>query len=121
MPVWGVAFTFGALASLGLPGLSGFPGEFATVLESFRVFGWWIVVGTLGLVLGAAYNLRAVRNSVHGTPGEFLQLPDLGAREIGLSAAFAAVIVVIGLQPMLVLSISGQALSALARLVGGGV
>ena len=45
MPVWGVAFTFGALASLGLPGLSGFPGEFATVLESFRVFGWWTAVG----------------------------------------------------------------------------
>ena len=119
MPVWAVAFTFGALASLGLPGLSGFPGEFATVLESFRVFGWWIVVGTLGLVLAAAYNLRAVRNSVTGPTREFAKLPDLGAREIGLSGAFAFVIVVLGLQPMLVLSISQHVLRSLARLVGG--
>jgi NADH-quinone oxidoreductase subunit M len=120
MPLWAVAFTFGALASLGLPGLSGFPGEFATFLESFRVFGWWVVLATLGLALGAAYSLRAVRSSVHGATGEFEALPDLGAREIGLSGVFAAAIVVTGLQPMLVLSISQQSIRVLSRLVGGG-
>jgi len=82
MPVWGVAFTFGALASLGLPACR-LPREFVTVLESFTVFGWWIVIGTLGLALGAAYNLRAVRNSVQGAPGEFSALPDLGPARLG--------------------------------------
>ncbi|HEY5506820.1 MAG TPA: proton-conducting transporter membrane subunit, partial [Coriobacteriia bacterium] len=120
MPVWGFAFTFGALASLGLPALSGFPGEFVTVLESFRVFGWWSLVATLGLVLGAAYNLRAVRGPVHGPVGEFDALADLSGREIGLSGVFALGIVVLGVQPMLVLNVADTALRALARLVGGG-
>ena len=120
MPVWGFAFTFGALASLGLPALSGFPGEFVTVLESFTVFGWWGLVATLGLVLGAAYNLRAVRSSVHGPTGEFDSLPDLSGREIGLSGVFALAIVVLGVQPMLVLNVADSALRALARVVGGG-
>ena len=121
MPIWGVAFTFGALASLGLPGLSGFPGEFAAVLESFRVFGWWTVVGTIGLVLAAAYNLRAVRGSVHGPVGEFTSLPDLGIRETSLVVVFSAGIIALGVQPMLLLSIAEKALLSLSRIAGGGM
>jgi NADH-quinone oxidoreductase subunit M len=121
MPIWGVAFTFGALASLGLPGLSGFPGEFATVLESFRVFGWWTIIGTIGLVLAAAYNLRAVRGSVHGPIGEFASLPDLGVRETSLVIAFSAGIIALGVQPMLLLSIAEKALLSLSRVAGGGM
>ena len=121
MPIWGVAFTFGALASLGLPGLSGFPGEFATVLEAFKVFGWWTAVGTIGLVLAAAYNLRAVRGSVHGPVGEFASLPDLGLRETSLVVVFSAGIVALGVQPMLLLTIAEKALVSLSTIAGGGL
>jgi NADH-quinone oxidoreductase subunit M len=121
MPIWGVAFTFGALASLGLPGLSGFPGEFATVLESFRAFGWWTAFGTIGLVLAAAYNLRAVRGSVQGPIGEFASLPDLGVRETSLVVAFSVGIVALGVQPMLILSIAEKALLSLSKVAGGGM
>jgi NADH-quinone oxidoreductase subunit M len=121
MPIWGVAFTFGALASLGLPGLSGFPGEFAAVLESFRTFGWWTLVGTIGLVLAAAYNLRAVRGSVQGPVGEFTSLPDLGVRETSLVVAFSVGILALGVQPMLILSIAEKALLSLSRIAGGGM
>ena len=120
MPAWGVLFTFGALASLGLPGLSGFPGEFVTMLESFSSFGWWTVVATIGLVLGAAYNLRAVRSAVNGPVGEFAVLPDLSAREIALAGLFSVGIVVLGVQPMLLLSISQAAFKTLSLVMGGG-
>jgi len=121
MPIWGVAFTFGALASLGLPGLSGFPGEFATVLESFRAFGWWTAFGTIGLVLAAAYNLRAVRSSVQGPVGEFTSLPDLGVRETSLVVAFSVGIVALGIQPMLLLNVAEKALLSLSKVAGGGM
>jgi NADH-quinone oxidoreductase subunit M len=120
MPVWGVAFTFGALASLGLPGLSGFPGEFVAMLESYGAFGAWTAVITVGLVLGAAYNLRAVRSAVTGPVGQFDSLPDLSGREIGLAGLFTVAIVAVGVQPMLILSIAGQAMRSLAHIVGGG-
>ena len=121
MPVWSVVFVFGALASAGLPGLSGFPGEFVTVLSGFAAFGWWTAVAAVGLVLGAAYNLRAVRGTVQGPVGRFDALPDLSVREMGLTAGFSLAIVVLGVQPAVVLSASEAALSALAAIVNGGL
>jgi NADH:ubiquinone oxidoreductase subunit 4 (subunit M) len=91
------------------------------VLESFRAFGWWTVFGTVGLVLAAAYNLRAVRSSVQGPIGEFSALPDLGVRETSLVVAFSAGILALGIQPMLLLSIADKALLSLSRIAGGGM
>jgi NADH-quinone oxidoreductase subunit M len=120
VPLWGTAFMFAALASLGLPGLSGFPGEFVTIIGSFSAFGWWTAIATIGLVLAAAYNLRAVRGSVQGPIGEFDALPDLNARELGLVSAFAAGIVIIGVQPHLVVQGAQTALTVVSHLVNGG-
>ena len=120
-PVWSVAFVFGSLASLGLPGLSGFPGEFASILEAFRTFGWPTAVITVGLVLAAAYNLRAVRETVQGPLGEFKEIADLTPLEMTLVSAFAFGIVWIGLQPGLVLNVADAALRTLSHAVGGGV
>ncbi len=121
MPVWSVAFVFGSLASLGLPGLSGFPGEYVTILEAFTGFGWWTALATVGLALGAAYNLRAVRGSVQGPVGLLDTMPDLSGREIGLVAAFGLGIVVLGVQPVLLLEPLQAALTALSAIVSGGV
>jgi len=121
MPIWSVAFVFGSLASLGLPGLSGFPGEYVTVLEAFSGFGWWTAVAAVGLVLGAAYNLRAVRGSVQGPVGSFENLADLSLREIGIVSAFSLGIVVLGVRPVLVLQPLETVLSALSVIVNGGV
>jgi NADH-quinone oxidoreductase subunit M len=121
MPVWGVAFVFGALASLGLPGLSGFPGEFVAMLESFGAFGWWTVVIVVGLVLAAAYNLRAVRAAVTGPLGDTVEVPDLSAREIAIVGLFSAAIVAVGLQPGLVLTMTSAAFQTITKAVGGGV
>jgi len=119
MPLWSIAFVFGSLASLGLPGLSGFPGEFVTIIEAFSAVGAWTALATVGLVLGAAYNLRAVRGTVQGPVGALDSLPDLGGRELGLVAAFSLAILALGLQPLVVARMSEQVLSALSALVGG--
>ncbi len=121
VPMWSLAFVFACLASLGLPGLSGFPGEFISVVTAYSEMGVWTAIATIGLVLGAAYNLRAVRESVQGHAGEFAQLPDLSVRELGVVAAFATGIVVLGVQPVLVVAPMHQVLTALSAVVSGGL
>jgi NADH-quinone oxidoreductase subunit M len=118
VPLWGALFTFAALASLGLPGLSGFPGEFATTLEAYGRYGWWTLVLGAGLVFAAAYNLRAVRESVHGPVGEFTVLDDLDLREKLIAGHFAGAIVAVGVYPALVTRVCAGALGALAKIVG---
>ena len=119
IPKWSTAFVFGALASLGLPGLSGFPGEFASMLEGFRAYGWWMTVAVIGVVFAAAYNLRAVRGSVQGPVGGFDVLPDLDAREILTIVAFALGILAVGLWPNTVALMAEPAMRAVVAAVGG--
>jgi NADH-quinone oxidoreductase subunit M len=121
MPLWATAFVFGSLASLGLPGLSGFPGEFITLIAGYARFGWWIAIAALGLVLAAAYNLRAVRRAVQGAPSATAGLPDLNRREVWLASAFACAIVVVGIQPAVVVRAAGDIFTALSAIVNGGL
>jgi NADH-quinone oxidoreductase subunit M len=121
IPRWSTAFVFAALASLGLPGLSGFPGEFASLLEGFVAFGWWMLVAVVGVVFAAAYNLRAVRGSVQGPVGAFETLPDLDVREAVTIGSFALAILVVGLWPNVVVLMGQPAMRAVAAVVGRGV
>ncbi len=121
LPVWGTAFTFAALAGLGLPGLSGFPGELLTVLEGAGPYGAWMALPAVGVVLAAAYNLYAVKRVNHGElPGEWTDLADVGSREAAAVAPLALGIVALGVWPALVLALTGPAAVALARVLGGG-
>jgi NADH-quinone oxidoreductase subunit M len=119
-PRWAVAFVFASLASAGLPALSGFPGEFVTILEAYSAWGWSVIVAGLGVVLAAAYNLRAVRSSVQGTVGEFGGLSDLDTRQTATSVLFAAGIVVLGVAPWLVVNVSYEAVRNLIALLEVG-
>jgi len=122
VPGWASALTFGALASLGLPGLSGFPGEFAAVIEGFSAFGWWLLPAGVGVVLGAAYNLRAVREVNHGPhTNEWTTVTDLATVDWIPVAMLSVTIVALGVWPRLVTDIAEAALAALATLLGGGV
>lgn len=117
---WSVAFVFAALASAGLPALSGFPGEYVAVLEGVRAFGPSALVACVGIVLAAAYNLRAVRATVQGPVGDFGAVEDLSLRE-GLTALTGALlIVVVGLAPWIVTDLVHRALAS-ASWFGGGV
>ncbi len=119
IPAWARVFTFGALASLGLPGLSGFPGEFLALLEGFSAFGWWLLPATVGVVLGAAYNLRAVRLVNHGASAvEWRGLADLSIREWVPISLLIIVVTVLGVWPRIVVDVAG---ATLALLVQGGM
>ncbi len=121
MPTWGVAFSFGALASLGLPGLSGFPGELVTMLEAYGAWGWWIVVPGVGLAVSAAYHLWAVRRVNHGpVVEEWAGLTDLGLDERLAVLPLVAGIVAVGVWPAIVTTVSDPVMRSLAFLAGGG-
>ena len=122
LPGWATALTFGALASLGLPGLSGFPGEFGAVIEGIGAFGWWVALAGLGVVLGGAYILRAVREVNHGpVNNEWDKLEDLTSLEWLPVGLLALAILILGVWPRLVTDIGTDVYQALAMLLGGGV
>lgn len=119
LPRWSTAFVFAALASAGLPALSGFPGEFVTLIEGFSAWGWWMVIAALGVALAAAYNLRAVRGTVQGPLGQFSEASDLDARELGTVFGFAVFVLVIGLRPDVILQSAAAVLESISKIVGG--
>jgi NADH-quinone oxidoreductase subunit M len=103
IPLWGGIFVFACLASLGLPGLAGFPGELLTVLEGFGRYGWWMAFVALGVVLAGVYNLRAVRRVAHGPASpEWESLPDLASHEKVAVTLLVVAIVAMGVYPTLV-------------------
>lgn len=103
IPLWGGVFVFACLASLGLPGLAGFPGELLTVLEGFGRYGWWMGIVAFGVVVAGVYNLRAVRRVAHGpVVAEWKSLPDLAVQEKVAVALLVVSIVGMGVYPTLV-------------------
>ncbi|TDB39843.1 MAG: NADH-quinone oxidoreductase subunit M [Actinobacteria bacterium] len=120
-PRWGGLFVFAALASLGLPGLSGFPGELLAVIAGFGAFGWWISLVAIGALLGAVYNLSAVRRVVHGgLAEEWSALSDISRGDTIAAAVLCGGIVVIGVAPDLILRLTDPAVTLLVRALGGG-
>ena len=99
-PVFAGVFTVVMLASVGLPGLNGFPGEFLTLLGGFKGARWWAVVAATGVILAAIYLLWAYQRVFHGEPSE----ENRSFREISLAeglvmAPLIALIVFLGVFP----------------------
>ncbi len=101
VPVAGGLLAFASFASLGLPGLAGFPGEFLSLLgawESSLVPHWMTVVSAVGVLLAAAYMLYMVQRVVLGEPSEKVaRITDLGRLEIGILVPLIALIFAIGI------------------------
>ena len=105
MPVFTVMFMIATLASIGLPGLNGFVGEFLILVGTFNseVLGsyWYAVIGALGVILAAVYMLWMFQRVMFGpvTNEENNKLTDINAREIGLLIPIMLFIVWIGVRP----------------------
>jgi NADH-quinone oxidoreductase subunit M len=83
IPIFGGLFVAAAFASIGLPGFSGFIGEFLSLLGAFLTSRWYAVVATTGVILAAVYMLWAVQRTVTGEPdGDNVTMREVSVREI---------------------------------------
>jgi NADH-quinone oxidoreductase subunit M len=101
MPGYALLFMLFTMASVGLPGTSGFVGEFLSLLGTYRASTWGAIAGTTGIILGAAYMLFLYWRIAFGTArtAEAAEMPDLSAREWWLLAPIAAVVLWMGVYP----------------------
>ena len=101
MPVFAAFMVLFALANTGLPGTSGFVGEFLVIIASFRASFWYAALAAVTLVLGAAYTLWLVKRVVFGpvTSPRVAALKDLNPRELIVLAALALAVLVVGVWP----------------------
>jgi NADH-quinone oxidoreductase subunit M len=105
IPLLAGFFLFMAFASIGLPGLNGFVGEFLVLVGSYPTLPAATIVAAFGVVLAAIYLLWAYERVFTGVPDrdENKVLSDLTPREISILAPLAVLVVVIGLYPNLLL------------------
>jgi NADH-quinone oxidoreductase subunit M len=101
MPKYALLFMLFTMASVGLPGTSGFVGEFLSLVGTYERSSWGAVVATTGIILGAAYMLYLYWRVVYGTQrnADAAAMPDLDARELWLLAPIAAAVLWMGIYP----------------------
>jgi NADH-quinone oxidoreductase subunit M len=101
MPIFAGFFLFTAFASIGLPGLNGFIGEFEVLLGSYLTLPGWAIVAAFGVVLAAVYLLWAYQRMFTGpvTEPENEKLVDLSWRERAILIPLAILIVFLGVYP----------------------
>jgi NADH-quinone oxidoreductase subunit M len=101
MPVFGAFMVFFAMANAGLPGTSGFVGEFMVILASFRADFWYAFLAATTLIIGAAYTLWMVKRVVFGdvTNEGVAALQDMNQREYIVLGTLAVAVLLLGLWP----------------------
>lgn len=101
MPRYAVVFAIFMFASVGLPGTSGFIGEFLTMLAVFEVNTWVGFLSATGLVLGAAYMLLLYRKLFFGKldKPEVKAMQDLNWKEVAFFAPLVAIVIIMGVYP----------------------
>jgi NADH-quinone oxidoreductase subunit M len=105
MPLYATLFMLFMLASIGLPGTSGFVGEILVVIGAFHVNSWVATLAATGMILGAAYMLWVYRRVIFGAlVQEHLKLiRDLRPSELAAFAPLAALVLLMGIYPSLFL------------------
>ncbi|HKC03272.1 MAG TPA: NADH-quinone oxidoreductase subunit M [Sphingomicrobium sp.] len=101
MPGYALLFMVFTMASVGLPGTSGFVGEFLVSVGTYHASTWAAIVATTGIILGAAYMLWLYWRICFGTQrhADAAAMPDLSAREWWLLAPIAAAVFWMGIYP----------------------
>lgn len=101
MPMFAAFMVFFAMANSGLPGTSGFVGEFMVILAAFQQSPWIAAIAALTLIIGAAYTLWMVKRVLYGevANANVAALKDLRGHEFLVLALFAAAVLYFGIHP----------------------
>ena len=115
MPVFGAFMVLFALANAGLPGTSGFVGEFLVILSSFKANFWYAFVAGTIMILGAAYTLWLVKRVIFGAVANdnVAKLTDLNGREFLVLGVLAAAVLTLGVWPAPLLDVMRETLKHL--------
>ena len=117
MPVFAFLAVLFAMANAGLPGTSGFVGEFLVIIAAFKANFWYAFVAALTLILGAAYTLWLVKRVIWGDVGNdgVASLKDLNGREFAVLAVLAAAVIALGVWPAPLLDVMRPTLGYLVE------
>jgi NADH-quinone oxidoreductase subunit M len=115
MPAYAMIFMFFTMANVGLPGTSGFVGEFLTLVGVFQVNTWVAAVATSGVILSAAYGLWLYRRVVMGDliKESLKTITDMTTRERWIFTPLVIMTLLLGIYPALVTDIIGPSVTAL--------
>jgi NADH-quinone oxidoreductase subunit M len=123
MPLYALIFLLFTMANVGLPGTSGFVGEFLTLLGSYKANTWVAFFATTGVILSAAYALWLFARVVYGkTEKHALEtIPDLDGRELALLVPLALLVIYFGVQPNVILNMSAASVDGILASVQSGL
>ena len=115
MPAYAMIFMFFTMANVGLPGTSGFIGEFLVLVGIFQVNTWVAMIATTGVILSAAYALWLYRRVVMGDliKEGLKSITDMTGREKAIFAPLVVMTLLLGVYPSLVTDIIGPSVEAL--------
>jgi len=117
MPLYAAAFMVFTLANVGLPGTTGFIGEFLTLIGTFRVNTGVATLATIGVILSAAYALWLYRKVIFGRleKPSLAGILDLDGREMAAFAPLVVLTILFGVYPKPVIDVSQAAVAALVE------
>ena len=122
VPVAAGLLAFASFASLGLPGLSGFVGEFLSLLGAWKSEMWagWVIAAAVGVLFAAAYMLWLVQRVVLGTPSDAVEkIGDLTKTEVGVLLPLVALTLAVGVYWDSLLRFTDPAVQSLLAMMGG--
>jgi NADH-quinone oxidoreductase subunit M len=115
MPIYAAFFMVFTMANVGLPGTSGFIGEFLTLLGAFKANTWVAFFATTGIILSAAYALWLYRRIIFGVLDKpsLRAIADLSPREIVVMAPLVILTLLFGFYPAPILDVTAQSVKKL--------
>ena len=112
MPLYALAFMVFTLGNIGLPGTTGFVGEFLTLIGTFQVNNWVAFLATFGTILSACYALYLYRRIIFGVieKPNLMGIADLTGREVATLLPLGLLTIFYGVHPQPILDASAASI-----------